>query len=349
MSFITDVGSAQTEAKSLLRATVSHPTVLAVLVGAAGLVVQFDVLPRPVRTVVALPLVFFAPGYMLAATIYPERYTGSHGDDALLSGGGQDRHGLDPLERIALSIGLSVAIVPLLGVVVWAAFAEFTRALVLAGLVGVVGLLLPVALARRYGLAPDRRLVTRPRIQLRQFGRWLTGSSTAETATNVLLVASIVLAAGAFTYGIAVPVDGESYSTAALLTGQNGDPTADGYPTNFTAGEPESLTLQVTNHENAETSYTVVETVERVRTRNSRVDVVNRSELGRERVTLREGATARLDREVAPDLTGESLQLSYYVYKGTAPEQPSRSTAYRDLHLWITVDPAREATGSVPR
>ncbi|QPV63228.1 DUF1616 domain-containing protein [Halosimplex litoreum] len=340
MSFITDAGGAHSEAKSLLKAAVSHPTALAVFVTTGGLVVQLDGVPGPVRTVVALPLVFFAPGYMLAATIYPERYTGSHGDDALLSGGGRDRHGLHPLERIALSIGLSVAIVPLLGVAVWAAFGEFTRALVLAGLVSVVGLLLPVALARRYGLAPDRRLVTRPRTQIRRFGRWLSGSSTAETATNVVLVASIVLAAGAFTYGVAVPVDGESYSTAALLTDQDGGPTAEGYPTNFTAGEPESLTIQVTNSENAETKYTIVETVERVTIRNSGIDVVDRSELGRERVTLREGATARLDREVAPDLTGESLQLSYYVYKGSAPEQPSRSTAYRDLHLWITVEPA---------
>jgi len=341
MSFITDVGTSQSEAKSLLKAAVSHPTALAVFVAAGGLVVQFDVLPRPVRTVVALPMVFFAPGYMLAATIYPERYTGSYDDDdALLFGGRAERRGLHPLERIALSIGLSVATIPLLAVVVWAAFGEFTRALVLTGLVGVVGLLLPVALARRYGLAPDQRLVTRPRTQIRRFGRWLTGSSTAETATNVLLVASIVLAAGAFTYGIAAPADGESYSTAMLLTDRADGPAADGYPTNFTVGEPESLTLQVTNSENAETSYTVVETVERVTTRNSRVDVVDRSELGRERVTLQEGATARLERDVAPDLTGESLQLSYYVYKGTAPEWPSRSTAYRDLHLWITVEPA---------
>ncbi|ELZ23106.1 hypothetical protein C475_15694 [Halosimplex carlsbadense 2-9-1] len=327
--------------KSFLKAAMSHPTALAVFVAAAGLVIQFDVLPRSVRTVVALPLVFFAPGYMLVTAIYPEQYTGGYGD-ALLTGGWDQRDGdgLHPLERVVLSVGLSVAIVPLLGLVVWAAFGEFTPVLVLAGLVSVVGLLLPATVIRRYNLPPDRRLVTRPRTQVRRFGRWLPGSSTAETATNAFLVASVLLAAGAFTYGVALPADGETYSTAALLTNHSGELTADGYPTNFTAGEAESLTLQLTNSENAQTTYTVVETVERVRTRDSRIDVVERSELGREQVTLPRGSTERLEREVASDLTGDSLMLSYYVYKGEPPERPSRSTAYRDLHLWVTVEPA---------
>jgi len=51
----------------------------------------------PVRVVLGLLLVLFLPGYSLIAALFPRR------DD------------LDGIERIALSFGLSIAVVPLLG------------------------------------------------------------------------------------------------------------------------------------------------------------------------------------------------------------------------------------------
>ena len=51
----------------------------------------------PIRIIFGLPLVLFLPGYSLIATLFPRK------DD------------LDGIERIALSFGLSIAVVPLLG------------------------------------------------------------------------------------------------------------------------------------------------------------------------------------------------------------------------------------------
>ena len=51
----------------------------------------------PVRIILGLPLVLFLPGYALIAALFPRK------DD------------LDGIERVALSFGLSIAIVPLLG------------------------------------------------------------------------------------------------------------------------------------------------------------------------------------------------------------------------------------------
>ena len=51
----------------------------------------------PVRVVLGLLLVLFLPGYSLIAALFPR------GDD------------LDAIERIALSFGLSIAVVPLIG------------------------------------------------------------------------------------------------------------------------------------------------------------------------------------------------------------------------------------------
>jgi len=51
----------------------------------------------PVRIIFGLPLVLFLPGYSLIAALFPRK------DD------------LDGIERVALSFGLSIAVVPLLG------------------------------------------------------------------------------------------------------------------------------------------------------------------------------------------------------------------------------------------
>ena len=63
--------------------------------------ILFVLAPRlnetPVRVVLGLLLVLFLPGYSLIAALFPRR------DD------------LDGIERIALSFGLSIAVVPLLG------------------------------------------------------------------------------------------------------------------------------------------------------------------------------------------------------------------------------------------
>src|SRR2546422_11456961 len=53
----------------------------------------------PLRFTLALLLVLFLPGYTITATVFPRR--------------GE----MDWIERIAMSIGLSLAVVPLLGVV----------------------------------------------------------------------------------------------------------------------------------------------------------------------------------------------------------------------------------------
>lgn len=51
----------------------------------------------PLRVLLALPLVLFIPGYVLIAALFPSN------------------EDIDLLERIALSFGLSIAVVPLIG------------------------------------------------------------------------------------------------------------------------------------------------------------------------------------------------------------------------------------------
>ena len=61
--------------------------------------VFFDIQP-PLRIILGLPFILFIPGYVLVFALFPARKT--------------DR-GIDTLERIVLSFGLSIAVVPLIG------------------------------------------------------------------------------------------------------------------------------------------------------------------------------------------------------------------------------------------
>ena len=54
----------------------------------------------PIRIVLGLPFILFIPGYVLVFALFPTKKT--------------DR-GIDIIERIALSFGLSIAVVPLIG------------------------------------------------------------------------------------------------------------------------------------------------------------------------------------------------------------------------------------------
>ncbi len=53
-----------------------------------------------IRIIIGLPFILFIPGYILIFTLFPTKKT--------------DR-GIDVIERVALSLGLSIAIVPLIG------------------------------------------------------------------------------------------------------------------------------------------------------------------------------------------------------------------------------------------
>ena len=87
--------------KKLHRGLKHFPKDLALVITFTLLCIPFILIPplndTPIRIILGLPLVLFLPGYSLIAALFPRK------DD------------LDAIERIALSFGLSIAIVPLLG------------------------------------------------------------------------------------------------------------------------------------------------------------------------------------------------------------------------------------------
>lgn len=303
---------------------------LVVAWGVAGLVYLGTVLEVPpgVRVALVVPGLFLVPGYVLVAALFPRRAdrTDSAGPLAL------DRVG--ERERLALSFGLSVALLALLGVAVGASPWSFSRPAavnVFVAFVAVGGL---IAALRRRRVAPADRY----RVPL---GRWSgelragvgTGSAIDRTLNLAVLVVGL-LALATVGYALAVPPAGQGFTNFAVLT-QDGDELVAGeYPESLAPGETASLVTAVHNQEGSSTRYTVVVSVERPPAAEETAAEV---ELQRFQETVASGERWTRRHEVTPDLTGETLRLNYYLYRGTAPEDPDASTASHHLYLWTSV------------
>ncbi|GCF12111.1 hypothetical protein Harman_00460 [Haloarcula mannanilytica] len=291
----------------------------------------------PVRIVVGLVFVLFIPGYAFIAALFPEDGSGPTADGEADTNSEAD--GIDGIERVALSFGLSIALVPLVGLVL-----NFTpwgiRLLpILVSLSGLTLVLTAVAAVRRWALPPEEQFHVPYRTWL-SAGReeLFSPASRTDAALNVLLVLSILLAAASVGYAVTVPKDGERFSEFYLLTEtDDGELVADNYRTEFQQGESGSLIVGIGNQEHERTEYTVIAELQRVERVGNETRVQERTELRRFQPTLGHNETWHGQHEVTPGMTGEGLRLQYLLYRGAPPETVNQSTAYREVHLWVNV------------
>lgn len=306
----------------------------------------------PLRVAVGLPFVLFVPGYAFIAALFPEAGTSptdTETDDAEaeVSDAGITERGIDGIERVALSFGLSIAIVPLIGLVLNFTPWGIRLAPIMAAVSGFTVMMTAVAATRRWDLPADERFRVPYRTWL-DAGRQelLAPSSRADAALNVLLVLSLVLALGSVGYAVAVPQEGESFTEFYILTeNETGDLVADDYPTEFQKGESQELVVGIGNHEHETVQYTVVTEIQRVEIVNNETRVQDATELGRYQQTLAHNETWDHQHSIQPSMTGERLRLQYLLYRGDPGSNLNRSAAYRELHLWVNV--TNGAGGSV--
>jgi len=187
-------------------------------------------LDLPGRIIIGLPLILFIPGYLLVLSLFPRQ---------------QD---LSIIERIALSFGLSIAIVPLIGLALnytpWGIQLEPI----------LVSLTAWVAITAAVGWHRWRALPVGERFRLEITLTWPRGESRLDRALTLGLAVSIVVAGALLVYVIVTPQEGEAFTEFYIL-GPGG--TADNYPTNLTAGEAGRVLVGIANHEHRAVNYTV--------------------------------------------------------------------------------------------
>lgn len=281
-----------------------------------------------VRFVVALPLLVFLPGYACLAVLFPgtaessdSRWTGLN-------------RGLDTVERTGLSFGVSLAIVPLVLIGV-GALQPLTLDVVLGALAALTLLLAQGALLRRLRLPPDERYGVEPVSRLRTtYDRAFADRGVVGQAAAILLVVGLVVGVGTVTVAVANPPDANTFTEFYVGTEtEDGDVVTSGYPDTIGVDESATLAFGVENHEQSSQQYVVVVQLQQV----DDGEVVARDRLGTFEETVPAGGTWQRTNEVSPDRTGDDLRVTYLLYRGEPPAEPTAENAYRHLHVWIEV------------
>ena len=307
----------------------------------------------PLRVVVGLPFLFFLPGYVLIAALFPEAHPDARGDEPVpptvlypeeVGDDAEDTDetgALTAVERVGLSFAGSLVVVPVVGLVLNNSPVGIRVVPVVGSFSVVVVALTVVAARRRLELPVEARFRVRWRAKLAGLRSELVApESRADAFLNVTLVVAVVVAASSVGYAIAVPTEGQSYTELYLLTEGDGELVAEDYPTEFTAGEPRSLVVGIGNREHEPATYTVLVEAHRVRLGNDSARVLETERLERFRPRLSANETWHHRHSVAPTMVGEPLRLTYLLYRGSPPSEPTVDNAYRSAHLWINVTAA---------
>jgi uncharacterized membrane protein len=306
-----------------------------------GVVFLPGVNETPLRILFGLPLVLFVPGYALIGALFPEAGGGpTPAEESPAEESEGERSGIDGIERVALSFGLSIAVVPLVGLVLNFTPWGIRLVPIMVSISGLTLGLTAVAARRRQALPESERFHVPYRAWLETARRELLEPDTrTDAALNVLLAISVVLAVTSVGYAVAVPKQGESFSELYLLTETDeGELVADDYPTEFTRGEGRPLIVGIGNQEHEQVNYTLVVELHRVEfTANNTTRVTEDRTLRQFRVRLAHNETRHLQHTVTPTMTGVRLRLTYVLYKGEPPAQPTIANSYRENHLWVNV------------
>jgi len=311
--------------------------ILAVLLILAILVIPSS----PARIVLGLPFLLFFPGYVLVEALFvrrketvfsPSPAPSSPEDDAEAS---VKKGGLDGIERIALSFGMSIAVTALIGLGLNYTPWGIRLLPVLYSISAFILILSAVALWRQSRV---HNLQYFHECYLKMPG-W-EGSALNKTLSVVLAVA-IVGAIGTLIYTVAFPKIGEKFTEFYLL-GIHGK--AADYPSAFTlqngrvsgvtygdaAEIPEQhgrVTLGIINQEQAEVRYTVAVQIDgqpaQIFFNGAWVDSVDS-------VVLQQGEKWEQEIGFAPAHAGENQKVEFFLFKNGS------SDATETLHLWIT-------------
>ena len=263
----------------------------------------------PVRIILGLPLVLFLPGYSLIAALFPRK------DD------------LDGIERIALSFGLSIAVVPLLGLALnYTPFGiRLSPVLIVLSVFTIV--LAVVAYVRRSRILEEERFMV-------DFGSAFTAvkesfkakDTKIDRILSVILVIAIVLSISMVVYVIVTPKEGEKFTVFYIL-GPGGK--AENYPTNLGVGEEGEVIIGVVNHEYAQVTYQL-----RVR--------LDGAVISEEYIALEHNETWESPFTFRATKAGEDQKLEFLLFKTpfrtSIYGKENEEEVYRSLLLWVDVE-----------
>jgi uncharacterized membrane protein len=245
------------------------------------------------RIILGLPFLLFFPGYSLILALFP----------------GRDQ--LGGIERVALSFGLSIATVPLIGLVLNYSPWGITLVSTLYSITGFILFTSFIAWLRLIRLdEQDRFRLTLPLIQL----GW-TGNIWNKVLSAVLIIA-ILATISVLGYVLAGPKVGEKFTEFYIL-GPGGE--ASDYPAEISVGEDIKVILGIVNHEQEESDYLIEMVIN-----GTSIKEINPLNLG-DGEKWESQVTFRINEP------GNDQKVEFLLFKD------GQTDIYRSLHLWIDI------------
>ncbi|MCL0052922.1 DUF1616 domain-containing protein [Dehalococcoidales bacterium] len=259
---------------------------LVLLLIAAIIFFPYDAL----RIAIGIPFVLFFPGYTLLAALFPRR------------------DGISIIERLALSFGMSLAVVPLIGLILnytpWGIRLES----ILWSIASFIFIMSAIAWFRRKRLPSEERFGIEFQLAL-PGGAW-------DKVLSITLVIAILGAVGVLGYVIATPKVGERFTQFYIL-GLEGK--AVDYPRELRVGEEGRVMVGIINNEHRIVNYRV----------EVRINGIRNSEIGP--VVLEHDKKWEGEVSFTPEVAGKEQKVEFLLYKDREAEP------YLKLHLWIDV------------
>lgn len=245
------------------------------------------------RVVLGMLFVIFSPGYALLSAIFPKR------------------NGLSGIERVALSFGTSIAIVPLIGIIL--NFTPWGIRLypILISVSLFIIIVSAIACYRQLKLPPDDRLSITLNLP-----DWAS-QSMLERGLSIALLVAIVASLAGLGYAIAKPQQ-ENFTEFYIL-GSEGK--FENYPKEVLLGDPIEISLVIVNHEHQPTSYRVEIKIGDILYKEISTEVLNNEGKWQEKVSF------------VPQLAGEKQKVEFWLYK----DDQQKPYYEQPLHLYVDV------------
>ena len=247
-----------------------------------------------VRVVLGTAFVAFFPGYALLAALFPSR------------------HRMGGVERIVMSFLLSIAVTPLIGLILNFTPWGIKIGAVVAAVASFVLVAAIIAFLRRRGLSEEVRFDYRVRFVMPHF---VSTGKVDKVLFGVFLLLAVAATAG-LAYVLVTPRPVERFTEFYLLGSAS---MIEDYPQEAIVGQSTEIPIAVVNHEGADTVYRIKTAIDE--------EVVE--EIGP--IDVPEGGKWEERATVTPRVADESERVQFDLYR------QGDTAAYLTVYIWLNV------------
>ncbi len=186
-----------------------------------------------------LIFLLFIPGYLILYTLFPTK---------------KIKKGINFIERIALSFGISIAIVAIIGTILYYLAGKINSESALISIfIFEIGFGF-ISIYRWFKTIPEERLVFSINLSLLVLKNNLKIKSKLDKLLIIVLIILTILTITIFIFILTSPIQNEKFTSFSILSS---DRSTTNYPNNIIAGENTTIIIGITNYEYKTINYTV--------------------------------------------------------------------------------------------